>query len=226
MIQKLPSDGSANHQNPGPIKKASSKQEADPPFSQLSSEDSELFIRKNFAENPKKGCELLFRLYYQAMCTHAVRFVYSKEVAEDLVSEIFCQFWSKKTYLSVETSYRAYLFRSVRNRAYNYLANDLRKSNPLTEAPPQRTLPSDSPEEIMQLDELHQTINGLIEALPTQCQKVFLMSRFEGQKSREIAKALKLSPRTVETHIYKAILALRSGLKDQWILALLLLLWG
>ncbi len=109
----------------------------------------------------------------------------------------------------------------MRNRAYNYLANDLRKSNPLSEVPLLPTSPSDSPEEIMQLEELHQTINQLIAALPAQCQKVFLMSRFEGRRSKEIAEELKLSVRTVETHIYKAILALKAGLKDQWVLVFL-----
>ena len=221
MTQKLPSDPT-NHSRNLSLRKDFEEQ-AGHLVSLHPVEDSELFVRKTFEENPKKGCELLFRFYYRAMCTHAVRFVYSKEVAEDLVSEIFYQFWNQKTHLSVDTSYRAYLFRSVRNRAYNYLANDLRKSNPLSEAPPQVTLPSDSPEQIMQFEELHQIINQHITALPPQCQKVFLMSRFEGRKSREIAEELKLSVRTVETHLYKAILALKEGLKDHWLLGLLLL---
>ena len=45
--------------------------------------DSETFIRQSFKENPRKGYELLFRKYYRALCSHAVRFVYSKETAEE-----------------------------------------------------------------------------------------------------------------------------------------------
>lgn len=45
-----------------------------------------IFLSSYFEENSKKGCGLLFRLYYRAMCTHAVRFVYSREVVEDLDS--------------------------------------------------------------------------------------------------------------------------------------------
>jgi RNA polymerase sigma-70 factor (ECF subfamily) len=179
-------------------------------------EDSELFIRKTFETDPQKGCELLYRLYYRAMCTHAVRFVYSKEIAEDIVSEIFYSFWSKKIYASVTTSYRAYLFRSVRNRSYNYLSNDLRKSDPLSAASENIVSEAESPEKIMQMDELLEILNKLISSLPPQCQKIFLMNRFEGRKSKEIAEELNLSPRTVETHIFKALHVLKNGLKNQW----------
>ncbi len=220
MPQKLPSDLSiqANHsQNQNPRVGFSSGNEGEKTNSRYLVEDTELFVRKTFEEDPKKGCELLFRLYYRAMCTHAVRFVYSKEIAEDLVSEIFYKFWEKNTYLAITTSYRAYLFQSVRNRAYNYLSNDLRKSDSLSATQIPETQTSDSPEQIMQLEELHHSIDRLIASLPPQCRKIFLMNRFEGRKSREIAAELDLSIRTVETHIFKALGVLKNGLKNQWL---------
>ncbi len=217
MTQKLPSDDDDHFRKLGSDRIFSSEKLAEKSVSRLSEEDSELFLRKTFEENPKKGCELLFRLYYRALCTHAVRFVYSKEVAEDLVSEIFFKFWEKNTYLGVTTSYRAYLFQSVRNRAYNYLSNDLRKTASLSVAQPAETPTSDSPEQIMQLEELHHTIDTLISCLPPQCRKVFLMNRFEGKKSKDIAAELELSVRTVETHIFKALGILKNGLKNQWL---------
>lgn len=180
-------------------------------------DDSELFIRKTFEGDPKKGCELLFRLYYQPLCTHSVRFVYSKEVAEDIVSEVFYNFWNTEAWMVVNTSYRAYLFRSVRNRSYNYLSNDLKKSDPLTSARQQEVPQSESPERILQTEELLTTINTIISSLPPQCQKVFLMNRFEGLKSKDIARELDISPRTVETHIFKALSVLKNGLKNQWL---------
>ncbi len=220
MPQKLPSDlpASVDRSENLSLKMAPlSAKEAGNEVSGHPATDTELFVRKIFEENPKKGCELLFRLYYRAMCTHAVRFVYSKEIAEDLVSEIFFKFWEKDTYLAVTTSYRAYLFQSVRNRAYNYLSNDLRKSDSLSAAQSIESQTADSPEQIMQLEELHQSIDKLIASLPPQCRKIFLMNRFEGRKSREIANELHLSVRTVETHIFKALGILKNGLKNHWL---------
>jgi RNA polymerase sigma-70 factor (family 1) len=224
MTQNLPSDPSDSAAPYGPRKDTSSEPSPPTPRAENHPDDSELFIRKTFEADPQKGCELLFRMYYRAMCTHAVRFVYSKEVAEDIVSEIFYNFWNTKAWLAVTTSYRAYLFRSVRNRSYNYLSNDLRKSDPLTDAQQQEESQGESPEQLMQIEELLQTINSLISSLPPQCQKVFLMNRFEGLTSKDIAEELQLSPRTVETHIFKALSVLKNGLKGQWLWVALLVI--
>jgi RNA polymerase sigma-70 factor (family 1) len=210
MIQLLPSDASDDSPSSGPKKELLSG------LNTLHTGDTERFIQQTFESDPQKGCELLFRMYYSALCTHAVRFVYSKDVAEDIVSEIFYNFWSTKAYQSVTSSYRAYLFRSVRNRSYNFLSNDLRKSDPLSAADQPKIPESDSPERIMQFDELLTALNQLIASLPPQCQKVFVMNRFEGLKSKEIAEELQISPRTVETHISKALSVLKTGLKNQW----------
>ena len=55
--------------------------------------DDEFFIEQSFAENANKGFELLYNRYYKPLCSHAVRFVYAKDVAEDIISEIFYSIW-------------------------------------------------------------------------------------------------------------------------------------
>src|SRR5215217_7779291 len=153
-------------------------------------------------------------MYYRSLCTHAVRYVYSREIAEDLVADVFYTFWNTKAYLSVNHSFRSFLFRSVRNRSYNYLMNEMKKDDPLESAQEHQAPFSDSPETIMQFEELTQKVENLIATLPPQCRKIFLMNRFEGKKSREIGEELQLSRRTVEVHIAKALTTLRDGLKD------------
>ena len=179
--------------------------------------DTELFIRRVFDTDPQKGCELLFRLYYRPMCSHAVRFVYSRDIAEDLVSDVFYTFWSTKAFLSVNRSFRAFLFRSVRNRAYNYLANELRRNAPLESADQQETAPYDGPESMMRYNELFHKVDELVAALPPQCRNAFILNRFEGKRAKEIAEEMQLSIRTVEVHIAKALAVLRDGLKNQWL---------
>ena len=95
-------------------------------------------FRQAFDTSPEQGCELLFRRYHRAMCSHAARYVYSKEVAEDIVSDVFCKFWKTNAYASVTSSFRFYLFRSVRNEAYSYLRSEFTQldslDNNLTES--------------------------------------------------------------------------------------------
>lgn len=186
--------------------------------------DTEESLQLLFQENPQKGCEALFRQYYAALCSHSVRLVYSKEVAEDIVSEVFCRFWSDRVYESVTTSFVAYLYQAVRNRSYNYLRWELQKSRQSTD--PQQLAVVDyqpSPAEMVQFDELQRKIEQTIEQLPSQCKRVFLLSRFENRKYQEIADELQISIKTVETHISKALSTLRLVLKDEGLLFLIVL---
>lgn len=84
------------NQKPGPFRPNS-------PDSSENVEDDEGFIRAAFRSDPKAGIELLFRRYYQPLCTHAVKFIGSKEAAEDLVGDIFCQFYAASGHLQVTT---------------------------------------------------------------------------------------------------------------------------
>src|SRR5258706_11319093 len=110
------------------------------PFSDLKKEESygkvieaEALIRKTFEADPQSGIEMLYRHYYQVLCSHAVRYVGSKAVAEDLVSDILFEFHSKHLFHSISTSYRAYLFTSVRNRAYDYVRKEMRHGSTVLE---------------------------------------------------------------------------------------------
>ncbi len=183
--------------------------------------DDEIFIRKAIEMNPEKGYELLFKRYYRPLCSHAVRFLYSKELAEDIVSEIFCTFWQKKTYLQIQTSYRAYLFTSVRHQAYAYLRSEFgRLQNTAIEHVKAATT-SPNPQQILQYNELYLKMEEVIRAISPQSQKVFMMSRFEGKKNMAIAEELQISIKTVEGHITKALSILRKTLQDGFISMLL-----
>lgn len=180
-------------------------------------DDGEFFIRMAFRDNAKKGCELLFRRYHQVLCSHAIRFVYSREVAEDLVSEVFCRFWKTRAFESVTSSYRYYLFRSVRNEAYNYLRLEFKPMESIEAAELKESSRGQQPDTIAQYEEILNCVEKVVETLPNQCRKIFLMNRFEGKRYQEIADELDISVKTVEVHISKALSTMRRGLKDYWI---------
>jgi RNA polymerase sigma-70 factor (family 1) len=196
----------------------SADQEAMPPSGVA---DSELFIRKAFETDPQAGCALLFRHYYPALCSHAVRLLYSNAIAEDLVSEIFYQFYLKKTYLDVTSSYRAYLYKAVRNRAYNYLQAELHRSVDVAAYEDLPAATGQQPDALLQYEELSQHVEAAINALPPQRRKIFLMHRFDNKKYAEIAAELQLSARTVEVQIRKASQFMREMVAKKWVLLLL-----
>ena len=182
-------------------------------------QDKEFFIKRTFEQDPVKGYELLFRTYYTPLCSHAVRFVYNKVVAEDLVTEIFLNFWKKNLQDQITSSFRAYLFTSVRNKCFTYLKWEFEK-NPREELHDDLSTESSLPDNIMEFDELYLQIEKTIAGLPPQCQKVFLLSRFEGKSYIEIAEKLDISRKAVEAHISKALGVLRKSLRNIIILIL------
>lgn len=172
--------------------------------------DNEYSIRAAFVESPRLGFEALFRLYYQALCSHALRFVYTKEVAEDVVGEVFYQLWKTDRYLTVQYTYRTYLYAAVRHRAYNYLRDELTGSRtPESLDALNETGQLETPQTLIEFDETFQQVERIIHALPPQCQRVFLMSRFDNRKNQEIADELGLALKTVEAHMSRALHQLR-----------------
>jgi RNA polymerase sigma-70 factor (family 1) len=178
--------------------------------------DDELLIRRAFAMDAYEGCDLLFRRYYQPLCSHAARYVYSKPIAEDIVADLFQTFWQKKIYDRIDYSYRAYLYQAVRQNCLLYL----RREAGLTVSTDQ-LLATDvlvgttSPTDAIHFDELSERIDEVIRSLSPSVRKVFLLSRFEELRNQDIANELSISIKTVEAHLTKALSLFRKALRHE-----------
>lgn len=188
-------------------------------------QDKEQFIKKTFENDPKKGIELLFKAYYRPLCSHAARYVYSKELAEDLVIEVFEKFVKRQLHQQVTTSFQAYLFTTVRHQALQYLRSEFSKKRFIALEGLSLESLSPTPQQLLQYDELYLEIERTIKLLTPSIQKVFLMSRFEGKKNAVIADELQISIKTVEAHITKVLKLLRKVLQQQFINVLLVVLY-
>ncbi len=179
--------------------------------------DDEAILRTAFKNNPEEGFEMVFRRYYKPLCSHAVRYVYSKEIAEDIVSDVFINFWKNNNYQNVKISYRAYLYQALRNTIYNYLKSEYGKransflsiNKEIDEVKEEST-----PQKMLLFDELTIKIRETVNAFSPQCQRVFILSRYEGKKNREIAEELNIKIKTVEAHMMKALSALKNSLAN------------
>jgi RNA polymerase sigma-70 factor (family 1) len=188
--------------------------------------DEEKYLRKLFEISPEKGFELLFRKYYANLCSSCIRFVHSKETAEDIVSEIFINLWQKQLYMKIEVSYRAYLYKSVRNRSINYLKSEFLKEPEvnLEESDYTTTGQVDKPDDILFYHELNLKLDGVIKSLPGQSRRAFQLSRLEGKKYAEIASDLSITVSAVERLISRALQKIRNELKSEFFIAIILFL--
>ncbi len=186
----------------------------------------EYIIERNFAESPQKGFDLLFRKYYTNLCNHALRFIYSKEIAEDIVAEIFANFWQNKVHETITTSYRSYLYTSVRYRAYNAIKLEVnRTSNIETDSLDSKNIQTFAlqPDEILHFHELTKKLDYAIQNLPQQSRKAFQLNRLEGKKYAEVAQEMQISVSAVERLISRALSKIREELKSEWLISVLLI---
>jgi RNA polymerase sigma-70 factor (ECF subfamily) len=179
--------------------------------------DTELFLRKTFEEDVDAGISLLFRQYYVMLCSHAVRYVSSKVIAEDIVSDIFYEFQVGKRYLTITSSFRAYLFTMVRNRAFDYVRDEMKHTTSLEKADLVHAHITLSPDSITQYEDLYHDVENAINSMPLKRRQIYVMHRFEGKKYQEIAEELNLSLRTIEAHVYQGMRQIQSILKAKWL---------
>jgi RNA polymerase sigma-70 factor (ECF subfamily) len=74
-------------------------------------------------------------------------------------------------------------------------------------------------------EDIEQIVDRAIAALPDRCRMIFIKSKIEGKKQKEIAAEMNLSLNTVEYQIYIAYKKLKEALKEYAPLLAFLLLW-
>lgn len=162
-------------------------------------EDEKLLITQLNAGN-ERAFETIYNNYYRSLVVYAFNLSKRQDIAEDIVQNVLSKIWVKRKELSIGTSLKSYLYRAVYNgfvseyqkqSKENQLHSEL-KSNYLDEIFAQN---EDVQEERMKL------LKEALDQLPKKCKQVFLMSKIQGYKYREIAELLDISEKTVEKHI-------------------------
>ncbi len=157
--------------------------------------------------------EALFKQYYAPLVAYACKFVPELDAAREIVQDFFVKLYEKRATLTIDISLKSYLYRSVYNSCMNYINQRSIQDKHIRKIDMERSDEENLENEISSI-ELQNRIFSLIEALPPKCRKIFKMNRLEGMKNEEIAVALHLSKRTVETQISKALKILRNKLSD------------
>lgn len=176
---------------------------------------NEFFIVRKIKEGDIKAFEQVFRRYYSPLCLYALGIIGRRDVAEELIQELFYVLWRDRESLQIFTSLNGYLYKAVRNRSLQYCEHrqvrDLYMSKTTSETEERS---ASTPEEQLEYKELNELINKILNKMPERRIKIFRMQRFEGKKYAEIAKILSISIKTVEAEMTKALQSLRKEIEN------------
>ncbi len=163
----------------------------------------------------RRDFEQLYNQYWEMVYSICCYYLKDTEESKDLVQDIFRSLWERKEKLDVEKdAMKGYLIRSAKYRVSEHIRNKTISKKHLTVIKSDDPVDNSMPEDIYQSQLLSEKITKLVENLPDQCQRVFVMSRSKGLSNAEISDLLQISKRTVEYHISKALCVLRQNLKE------------
>lgn len=172
-------------------------------------------VRNNF--------DKIYVLYYSRMFRFAKEYVLFDEDAENIVQDVFLLLWEKREVLDIQISLVSYLFALVKNKSLDYLRHKVIADEYKQELSAKLTALELLNYSFTSDEEIEQILMTAINKLPERCRQVFLKSRIEGKKNREIANELNLTISTVENQMTIALRKLRVELKDYLPLLLFLL---
>ena len=181
-------------------------------FNSMQVSDHELFLRIQSGQLP--AFEMLFKTHYQPLCRYANSYLKDPDGAEEVVQAAFIGFWEKKSSISIDTSIKSYLYRTVRNSCLNELKHEQVKQKYLVTQGQEEEKTSEPADHLAIHVELEEKVRQAIQRLPEQCRLIFTMSRFEELKYQEIADQLNISIKTVENQMGKALKLMRLYLKE------------
>jgi RNA polymerase sigma-70 factor, ECF subfamily len=180
----------------------------------------DVILIKRINEGDRDAFTDLVNVYTRRLYYFAWQFVGDKQIAEDIVQDIFTEIWSKHRIWKPAESMYGYLIKSIKNRCLRYLEKQrpipgssmkLRKG-PEFEDLVNVLVDTQSVARIENSLMQHEIMEAL-QTLPERCGLIFRMHRFEGISQRDIAKELNISIKTVGNQIQRAVEILYKKLK-------------
>ncbi len=178
-----------------------------------SPEDNILVIRlRNDNENAFKE---LFNRYCKKLFNFSLRYLHNKEESEELVQIVFINLWEHRKSLRDDLPVKSYIYRSAVNYIYNQLKKRAIHAKFVDSELIKGEIHSNLTYEQVLFNDMERSINSIIDTLPLQQKRIFMLSRYENLSHQEIAEKLDLSVRTVENQVFRVLKIIRSRLQTE-----------
>ena len=170
---------------------------------------SEEELLKQLNKNNPKALEVLIKKYQAGLLKFVVYFLKDKEIALEVVSDVFIYLWLHRHQLKIKENLKGYLFQAARNQALQILRKKKIPLESLDTPHNQQLISEEASDGPLSKKEAEAQINSSLSFLPEQQRLVFRLHRFEGFTYAEIAEMLQISAHTVRNHMFQALKQLK-----------------
>jgi RNA polymerase sigma-70 factor (family 1) len=158
----------------------------------------------------------LFDKYRPRIYAASLKFLDSKEQAEEVVQDVFMEVWLRRESMIKVVNFNAYLHAMVRNQVYDTYraqtamrdaAKELRYS----------TFHVNETEASIKESDYNRLLQDAVNQLPQQQKEIFLLARKEDLTHEEIGVRLHLTRLAVKAHMQRALRFLRDKLEPHFL---------
>ncbi len=158
------------------------------------------------SQGNQKEFRKLMELTSDELLHFSMGFLRDKEVAEEIVSDVYVRLWKNRAEISKINNLKSYLFICVKNGCLSHLRK-IRNNKIvlLDEYNDFMFLPVDGPDNEDLNQEALTQIHKAIDTLPPKCKLAFTLAKINGLKHKEIAEVMEVSEKTVNNHLVLAV---------------------
>ncbi len=170
--------------------------------------DEDLLSRVKQADS--QAFQVLFEKYHPMLYRTMYYRTGDERLAQDVVQDTFLKVWALRDRLKPELAFYAYLVKLCKNQVLDHYKREEVRSRHSEHVRFLEERPNLDPEQDLAMGTLEKKIRQVVnESLPEKCRAIFVLSRVQGLSNQEIADTMKVSKKTVENQLYRALKILR-----------------
>jgi RNA polymerase sigma-70 factor (ECF subfamily) len=178
----------------------------------MSNQASDKKLVERVQKGDKGAFDLLVLKYQHKIVNLIMRYVRDPELALDIAQEAFIKAYRALPRFRGDSAFYTWLYRIAVNTAKNHLAAQRRRPMDVEldlQDPEQYDLhaklkETDTPEGVALSDELQETVERAIAALPEDLRTAIILRELEGMSYEEIAETMECPVGTVRSRIFRA----------------------
>jgi RNA polymerase sigma-70 factor (ECF subfamily) len=178
----------------------------------MSNQSSDKKLVKRVQKGDKGAFDLLVLKYQHKIVNLVMRYVRDPELALDITQEAFIKAYRALPRFRGDSAFYTWMYRIAVNTAKNHLAAQRRRPMDVEldlQDPEQYDLhaklkETDTPEGVTLSNELKETVERAIAALPEDLRTAIILRELEGMSYEEIAQTMECPVGTVRSRIFRA----------------------
>src|SRR5690554_6316767 len=178
--------------------------------------NDEMAVYHRMIEGDKNAFQFFFEIYHLDIYYFINMYVNNESISEELVQDIFIDFWEKRRKIKIQTSVKSYLLQMAKNRSLNFLRHEKVKLNTHLNIANTTVMTYEMPSSTLDSEELRDLIEKAVQKLPSKCRQIFRLAREEEYSYKQIADQLGISSKTVENQMGIALRKLRDYLRPYY----------